>query len=223
MQKDKFEYLTNIILDNIEGGYMHPDMIKDGRMKDPKNLYKNSGETMFGIDRVAGGNLNNTKEGKEFWGLIDKEGARKKWKWNYKPSGALYDKLKQLCIDMMFVHFNNLKTTHLSIKSIPIVENNDRLLLHFTYAAWNGPGFFQTWSKEINKLVESGEINPNKLSEVALNQRLNHKSYLIRQGGLKIQKLFELFPQKLASVGLLIFGFIVLGGIGGFLVNKFKK
>jgi hypothetical protein len=42
----------NIIIEKLEGGYYHPDMLTDGRIKDGR--YGGSGETMFGIDRKTG-------------------------------------------------------------------------------------------------------------------------------------------------------------------------
>lgn len=63
---DKFVYIANLIIDNLEGGYYHPDFyingaatIKGGRIsaaafKTKKADYINSGETLFGLDRNAG-------------------------------------------------------------------------------------------------------------------------------------------------------------------------
>ena len=44
-----------MIIDKLEGGYYHPDMLEDGRIKDSR--YSASGETMMGIDRKAGGKI----------------------------------------------------------------------------------------------------------------------------------------------------------------------
>jgi hypothetical protein len=65
---NKFEYLTNIIIDNLEGGYYHPDFYITGRKRYGDNVfissnafikakYGSSGETMFGLDRDAGWDL----------------------------------------------------------------------------------------------------------------------------------------------------------------------
>jgi hypothetical protein len=64
----KFEYISNLIIDNLEGGYYHPDMY----IKGAKNVnggymppsafkkegadYGSSGETLYGLDRHAGWN-----------------------------------------------------------------------------------------------------------------------------------------------------------------------
>jgi len=62
---NKFQYIANLIIDNLEGGYYHPDMyIKGAKNTSGKIIpaisfskYKYSGETLFGLDRHAGWNL----------------------------------------------------------------------------------------------------------------------------------------------------------------------
>jgi hypothetical protein len=64
---DKFQYIANLIIDNLEGGYYHPDMyIKGAKTTSGKFIpaatfvkadYGRSGETLFGLDRHAGWNL----------------------------------------------------------------------------------------------------------------------------------------------------------------------
>jgi len=61
---DKFEYISNLIIDNLEGGYYHPDFYingaataNGGRISASafvKADYGRSGETLFGLDRHAG-------------------------------------------------------------------------------------------------------------------------------------------------------------------------
>lgn len=64
----KFEYITDLIIDNLEGGYYHPDFYITGRKRYGDNAfitannfvksgYRSSGETMFGLDRDAGWNM----------------------------------------------------------------------------------------------------------------------------------------------------------------------
>jgi hypothetical protein len=65
---NKFEYISNLIIDNLEGGYYHPDMyIKGAKNVNGKYMppsifkkegadYGSSGETLFGLDRQAGWN-----------------------------------------------------------------------------------------------------------------------------------------------------------------------
>lgn len=61
---DKFLYIGNFIIDNLEGGYYHPDFyingaptIRGGRISAAafvKADYGRSGETLYGLDRHAG-------------------------------------------------------------------------------------------------------------------------------------------------------------------------
>ena len=54
---NNFVNITKLVIDKLEGGYVHPDMFKDGRAVDRYNLFRSSGETMYGLDRYAGHNL----------------------------------------------------------------------------------------------------------------------------------------------------------------------
>ena len=109
--------IVQAIVDNLEGGYYHPTHAYDSKTKLLKpsfSIYKNSGETLYGIDRYAG-NTEGIKEGPEnptgvaFWSAVDaisgfgayKNTARKTktgswdinknpkkksgWSWNYMP------------------------------------------------------------------------------------------------------------------------------------------
>mgnify|MGYP003524299183 FL=1 len=130
INKERYIKITNFIIDNIEGGYYHPDMLKDGRVKD--NRYASSGETMFGIDRKNGGSLNTSPSGIRFWKAIDLVGARKNWKWNYK-GGQYEDKLKLGAADVMYEQYDKLANRYLSSESRKIIESDDRLLFNFIY------------------------------------------------------------------------------------------
>ena len=52
---NNFVNITKLVIDKLEGGYYHPDMLQDGRVKDSR--YSSSGETMYGLDRHAGHSL----------------------------------------------------------------------------------------------------------------------------------------------------------------------
>lgn len=185
---DKFVNLTDTVIQNFEGGYYHPDMLKKGIIKDKR--YASSGETMFGIDRKAGGALNTTPAGKEFWSLIDKAGARTKWKWNYM-GGALAPKLRKLVGQMMYPAFMNLFNKYLSEDAQLAVANDPRLIIHFSYATWNGPGWFQRFANALNAAVKNGETDKDKIFTAALSARTNAGNSLIRQHGVKMMSIFE--------------------------------
>lgn len=194
MDKSKFNSVVALVIDNLEGGYYHPDMLKDGRIKDSR--YSDSGETMLGIDRKAGGALNTTTAGKAFWGAIDAAGARTKWKWNYK-GGQLYDKLKGLAADIIYPEYERLAGLYLSPEAKKIVDQDKRLLFHFVYGTWNGAGWFKKFASDINNAVSGGVVNPVTLTKVAIDSRTKEglkkgssPNSLIAQGGQKIAKLF---------------------------------
>ena len=130
------------IIDEFEGGYYHPDMLKDGRVKD--NRYGGSGETMFGMDRQAG-KQELTSAGKEFWDVIDKENARKNGKWNYmlKDNPTLAGRLKGLITQIMEPLFKKNMERFLTPEAREIVMNNPKLYFNFAYATYNGEKWFE--------------------------------------------------------------------------------
>lgn len=188
LDDDKFEEMTKLVIDKLEGGYYHPDMLTDGRIKDKR--YKSSGETMFGIDRKNGGSINTSPAGQQFWKIIDNANARTEWSWLYR-GGSYEEELKTLVVKMMKPRYDDFSNRYLSKEAQEIVKNDDKLLFNFIYATWNGSGWFQTFAAPINKAVIRGNTDPSTLSTIALNSRLNSSNSLIKQGGGKIQTLFN--------------------------------
>jgi hypothetical protein len=170
---------TDKIIDNFEGGYWNNDKTKSVSEKcvnHPKSeQYEDSGETMFGIDRRAG-NWDNTSEGREYFGLIDDEKDSydsmeefcKTWKWGYR-GGPLESELKSRAGDLMLTSYNRNKQ-YLSSEALEEVESNKRLLFHFAYACWNGPGHFQDFAEIINDAVDDG-LSGEELVDVAVDSR----------------------------------------------------
>jgi hypothetical protein len=183
-----FEAVVAKVIDELEGGYYHPDMLKDGRVKDGR--YAGSGETMMGIDRVAGGSANDTPAGKVFWSIIDNANARQNWPWLYR-GGKLESKLRDLAGQIIKPLFLQHSSRYLTPEARKIVMSYNPLLFNFIYAAWNGAGWFQRFAKKINKAVANGVTNPEELFNIAIDARLNSGSSLIKQGGKKIQNLFK--------------------------------
>jgi len=183
-----FVDVTKKVIEKLEGGYFHPDMLLDGRIKDKR--YKGSGETMFGIDRRTGGKINSSPAGKKFWKLIDNADARNKWSWNYF-GGSLKNTLTPLVAEMMKPQYDNYVNKYLTKKAADIVNNDNKLLFNFIYATWNGPGWFQKFAKPINDAVQSGIVDVKKLRRIALDSRKNDNNSLIAQGGNKIENIFN--------------------------------
>jgi hypothetical protein len=191
--KALFNNITQFVIDNLEGGYYHPNMLKDGRVTDQR--YKNSGETMFGIDRLAGGSINKTPAGIKFWSIIDNANAKNFWKWNYK-GGSLAPQLKELVGEIMFPVYNNYAKLYFSNQSKNIVEKDNRLLFNFIYASWNGPAWFKMFAEKINTAIASGITNTDKLTEIAIKTRKNSTNSLIKQGGSIIEKIIDQLKKK---------------------------
>jgi len=183
-----FDGIVGKVIDNLEGGYYHPDMLNDGRVKDSR--YSNSGETMMGIDRKAGGTINTTPEGIKFWDLIDSANARSEWKWGYR-GGSLEPQLRELAGKMIKRYYDTYATKYLSGAALKIVNENPKLLFNFVYSVWNGPGWFDKFAEEVNKAVSSGITDPEELATLAVKRRTNSENSLIAQGGKKIAKLLD--------------------------------
>ena len=180
-----FEKIIDIIVDNLEGGYYHPDMLKDGRIKDSR--YGGSGETMFGMDRKAG-NTESTQAGRDFWAIIDAQNARQNWPWNHM-GGSVAPQLKQKIAEIMKPNFQDYMGRYMSEEARKIVMNDTPLTFNFAYATWNGPGWFQRFAKTINEKVAQGVTDPKELLQVAIDRRKNSGNSLIVQGAPKIAKI----------------------------------
>lgn len=192
-QMTKYEDIVALVIDKLEGGYYHPDMLKDGRIKDSR--YSASGETMMGIDRKAGGKLNDTPAGIEFWKLIDDSNARTNWNWLYR-GGDLEPKLRELTGQIIKPQFEKLVDLYLTPEATALVNSDGRLLFHFIYATWNGSGWFKKFATDINAAVSRGIKDTNQLLQVALDSRTKEglspgspPNPLVAQGGEKIKKL----------------------------------
>lgn len=194
MLKTKFNEICNKVINELEGGYYHPQMLKDGRIKDKR--YSTSGETLFGIDRLNSPDLNKTSFGKEFWNIIDTADAKNKWKWNFF-GGTLETKLKNLASEMIFTRFENwVKTYKVSNELIKQIELSDALKFHFIYACWNGNGWFSRFTKSLNTATATGKYTLQELEAKAIQDRIETKNSLIMQGAYKIKKLFNFVLAK---------------------------
>lgn len=188
--RDKFASVTKLVIDHLEGGYWNPVYhgIPAG--------YENSGETMFGIDRVAGGDLNTSPAGKQFWSLIDANKSPQVWKWNYIPPEPLRSQLKSLAADVIYPRYEQYSAKYLNPKTKEIVDKDGRLIFHFAYATWNGPGWFKEFANDLNTKVASGVTNTDELAKAAIDSRTKEglrkgdpPNSLIAQGGRKIEAL----------------------------------
>ena len=187
--------IVNLVIDKLEGGYYHPDMLKDGRVRDRR--FGNSGETMFGLDRLAGNN-EATPEGREFWSYVDTFNPRTNWPHLYmaKDNPMLAEKLRELAGNYIKPQYANNIKRFLSPEAAAIVNNYAPLTFNFTYATWNGEGWFKRFAAAINKKVEEGETNPKKLNDLVNDVRAGSGNSLISQGASKVASITNALSQK---------------------------
>jgi hypothetical protein len=173
-------------------------MLKDGRVKDSR--YGSSGETMYGLDRKAGGKpISDCEPCKRFWGILDQNNAPNTWKWNYIPPEPLKTQLLDLAVQIMEPLFTGTLNRYVPEKEIQdVIFSDGRLLFNFIYAQWNGPGWFQGWARDIRKAYQSGVKDSGSLTALFVRRRINNanllskgnkQNSLIAQGGNKIAKI----------------------------------
>ena len=188
-QKTKsFAEVTRQVIANLEGGYYNPVYHNTGDSR-----YGASGETMFGIDRKAGGTINTTSAGKTFWSKIDAQQVNTKWRWNYIPPDPLQKELIDSAVTIMkSVYDSNMKSYLADPVLQRVIESDGRLLFNFIYACWNGPGWFQRWAAEIKKAYNGGKKTSDELLRLFVSLRVTSSNSLIAQGGQKISALVKL-------------------------------
>jgi hypothetical protein len=200
-----FEEVTAQVIAHLEGGYFHPNQFNDGRLAPtPRNkeIFQSSGETMFGIDRVAAGSLNTTTEGKAFWALVDAQNASSTWDHEYIPQDPLKTQLVNAAVAVMKPEFERLFNRYVPIPDLQnLIRSDGRLYFNFSYATWNGSGYFNGFSKKIIEAYNSGITSPDELVKIFINLRLNIRQMpafvnyanwavgLMRTGGEKISRI----------------------------------
>jgi len=185
--KADFITLTGKVIDELEGGYYHPNM--RNRLKYDWSKYGSSGETMFGIDRLKGGSINNTNAGREFWRLIDNADAKNNWDWNDK-GGQLGERLKVLAAQMMKPQFDSYMGRYLTPEAQKIINSSKALTFNFIYATWNGPGWFQKFAKKFNDDVNN-DLSVNELIKKVLEYRRDSGDRIIVDTGKKMLPILQ--------------------------------
>lgn len=182
-----FMEITKKVIANFEGGYWNGSTSKNestsklGICKNhPKGSMGASTETMFGLDRYNG-NIESTPEGKQFFEIIDNQKEElgmddfcKKWKWLYR-GGENEEELKELAAKIMKKSFDRNMSNFVKDQEVKDkIMKNKGLLVHMTYACWNGPGFFKKFANELTDAVKQGKSD-SELIDVAINSRANTK------------------------------------------------
>jgi hypothetical protein len=208
------------IIATVEGGYGNPAMVVDHPYNNPNHKhyrpstrtpfikdkrYHKSGETMFGLDRIAG-NLESTADGRAFFALIDAQNAYDNWSYNYIPPDPLKSQLVLLAAKIMKPNFDRNMNNYVKNPQLrALVPTNGKLMWNFAYATWNGPGWFKAFGQRVNEVYEKGMKDPKDLAEYFTNLRINNENLignkkggdaysLIRQGGFKIASKLGITP-----------------------------
>lgn len=187
---EKFTSLTEIVIDNFEGGYYHPNM----KLKmSASNAAKmgDSGETMFGLDRKHGASLAKYDGWAQFWALVDSAGAATKWKQYYR-GGELEPQLKKLAAKIMYSWFLVLSAKYITPKAAQLIANDDRLIIHFSYASWNGEGWFKRFAAALNSANGDREF----VYQQAIKARTESSNVVMRQQGANMLKVFQKLQLK---------------------------
>ena len=94
----------------------------------------------------------------------------KTWTHNYR-GGNLEETLKTLAAKIMKHQYDNNSKNYFSPELRKRVEANDRLLMHFSYASWNGPGYFQKFAKSLEAGVKSGKSDEELIKQSISNRK----------------------------------------------------
>lgn len=177
---DNWMDVTKKVIKKFEGGYWNPECSKYPGSKHPgkTGMYSRSGETMFGLDREAGRIESVSPDGAKFFARIDEEKKKlgmdefcRIWRWNYIPEEPLKTELMDLAAKTMKFLYERNASNFFKGKTREVVEASKPLLLHFSYATWNGPGFFQKFAQTMNQAIEAGK--PMKeLIQIAKDDRV---------------------------------------------------
>lgn len=242
MTKEDAKILAQIIIDNLEGGYYHPDM-----KPKLKNGYKmgDSGETMFGLDRVKG-NIENTQAGKDFFKKVDEYYMQHHADTNYyndKADGTHADipasvgtVLKDLAAEVILTRFNTY-AAKLDSAAKEVVLNDPALLIQFFYAVYNGAGKFEKFVNVINAAYSQGTQDAKTLYNLLQKERRSWGTTetakeLYNKGADKLNKIiknyynldYEIFTpapkSKKSSNGWL---WLILGGAALWLIMRNNK
>jgi hypothetical protein len=185
---ERFVYLTQLVISYLESGYYHPHMKEHMSPADQKVL-ANSGETMYGLDRLQGASLSVYPEWKEFWAVIDAANAATRWG-HYYMGGPDAPKLKELASKIMYRWFTQLFERHVSYEAKAFVIADERLIIHLSYACWNGEKWFKIFSYALNDAVKKGIVTKQRLYEETIKARTESGNSTIRKQGVNMLKMF---------------------------------
>jgi len=184
---ERFAELTGVVIDNFEGGYYHPNMKLKMKPSDAAKM-GDSGETMFGLDRKHGSQLAVYDGWKEFWYMIDESRRVDPTAWkHYFLGGQLNKPLKEYTSKIMYQWFSKLAGKYLNEQTIALIDADDRLIIHFSYASWNGEGWFKRFADVLKKATGDKE----QTFQTAIKARTQSSNKVIAQQGANMMALFK--------------------------------
>jgi hypothetical protein len=221
------DQLITYVIQNIEGGYYHPDM--KSKLRGGENLGI-SGETMYGLDRAngAGSAVTNSDAGRKFWKLIDDNYGSHHGDTSYygdmadgrKVPASVGAQLQEYTRTIIKSMFNDYAGRYLSPGAKSVIMSNPALQLQFLYACWNGPGHFQTFANLVNAAYANGTTAADALYQL-VNDARRKKGGLFAIGADKLDAICEKYlggvPGEEGGFG--IAGWL-LGGLAAFLLIK---
>ena len=215
--------IINLIIDNIEGGYYHPDM--QSKLKGGESMGI-SGETMFGIDRKNGAPQFTTKtpEAVAFWQLVDANYGTHHGDTSYygtKVPANVGAQLRYYVKEMITDAYDDYDK-YLSDGAKSIVESEPKLFMQFLYAVWNGPGNFQKFADILNAAYANGQRDAVVYWDLVQDAR-RAKGGLFAIGADKLDALKSHFPSGGSSAFKWILAALVVCGIVYFSNSKKRR
>ena len=170
LDSETARYCTNVVIDNFEGGYYHPNM--KSKLKGGENM-GDSGETMFGIDFKHGGSLGESDFAKEVHAFFEPYNSNAN-AYGDKANGKKYasaaqgERWRQMVADLMLALFRRHFSNYLSSAAQSKLLNDKSLFLEMWYATWNGETHFKNMANIFNN---AASLTPQEINNKLLTYR----------------------------------------------------
>jgi hypothetical protein len=98
---------------------------------------------------------------------------------------------------IMYKWFQYLAKKYILVGSLDEIENDERLIIHFSYASWNGEGWFKKYATALNNAILKYTNNKEMIFNEAFKERLyatnkwGIPNKTIRQQGQNMMNLFR--------------------------------
>ncbi len=201
MTQEEAQQLAIIIINELEGGYYHPDM--KSKLRGGEAMM-DSGETMYGLDRKAGAPATTVGTSQEaFWRIIDKYYGTHHGDtlyYNDKAEGRRPDipaavgvELKRHAANIIMQSFNKY-SAKLDPAAKEKILQDPALLLQFFYGVYNGPVAFNKFANVMNDAYSKGTRDAKKLYNLLQTERRKMGS------GTYGNKLYNIGADKIDNI-----------------------